>query len=249
MKKILLLTLTIFGSFFASAQDTLIKKSGEEILVKVLEITPDLVKYKRFDNPEGPVISTRKSDLFLLRYANGAKEVFNEPASGAKPIRQAPAEPLYIAPHPDELAPEQIKLNGPRIGLTLIAEGELSRKLDREFEASRLLTQFGWQFETQIFMSDRGTSGLLELIPLIGGLEQGLFLPSISGIIGLRGKSGFEVGVGPNVSLAGAGLVFATGATIKSGNMNYPLNFAFVPSKEGARYSFMVGFNYRKKNQ
>jgi hypothetical protein len=195
------------------------------------------------------VISARKSELFLLRYANGTKEVFGEAPPTAKPFRTARPEPLYIAPQPESLAPEQIKLNGPRIGLTLIAEGELSRKLDREFEASRLLTQFGWQFETQIFTSDRGTSGLLELIPLIGGLEQGLFLPSISGIIGLRGRSGFEVGVGPNVSLAGAGLVFATGATIKSGNMNYPLNFAFVPSKEGARYSFMVGFNYRKKNQ
>jgi len=243
MKKLLLLIVAISGTYFASAQDILIKKNGEEIPVKVLEITPDLVKYKRFDNPEGPLISIRKSDLFLLRYANGSKEVFSKmPAT-------PPAKPLNVTPGPEELAPEQVKLNGPRIGLTLIAEGELSRKLENEFDASRLITQFGWQFETQIFMSEHGTAGLFELIPLIGGLEQGLFLPSLSGIIGLRSKSGFELGVGPNLSLAGAGLVFATGATIKSGNMNYPLNFAFVPSKEGARYSFMIGFNYRKKHQ
>jgi hypothetical protein len=239
MKKLILITAVLFSYFGAYAQDTLIRKTGEEVQVKVLEVTPDLVKYKRSDNPDGPLISVRKTDLFMVKYANGTKEVFS-----ASPT--APAKTTTKTSIPED-APEQIKLNGPRIGLTYLAEGELSRRLDEEFNASPLITQFGWQFETQIFNSDQGVAGLLELIPLIGGLEQGLFLPSISGIIGLRGKSGVEFGVGPNLSLAGAALVFATGTTIRSGNMNYPLNFAFVPSKEGARFSFMVGFNYKKR--
>ena len=241
MKKILLLVTVLFSYFSAAAQDTLIRKTGEEVPVKVLEVTPDLVKYKRSDNPEGPVISVRKNELFMVKYANGTKEVFtNAPAARKTDVAQV------VVSSPD--TPEQVKLNGPRIGLTFLAEGELSRRLEDEFDASPLITQFGWQFETAFFNSDHGTAGLVELIPLIGGLEQGLFLPSISGIIGLRGKSGVEFGVGPNLSLAGAALVFATGTTIRSGSMNYPLNFAFVPSKEGARFSIMVGFNYRKRN-
>jgi hypothetical protein len=66
------------------AQDTLVKRSGEEIAVKVLKITPTEVEYKRFDNLDGPLIVTLKSQVALIRYANGTKEEF--PLSVVEPV-------------------------------------------------------------------------------------------------------------------------------------------------------------------
>ena len=134
---------------------------------------------------------------------------------------------------------------GPRIGLTVIGKGELRNKLRDDYDATNIVSQFGWQFEQRLFSLPHGPTGLFEFVPLIGGLEQGLFLPSVSGILGVRGQTGLEVGVGPNLSLAGAGLVLAAGHTVTGRFVNVPINFAVVPSREGARFSFLLGFTYR----
>jgi hypothetical protein len=116
------------------------------------------------------------------------------------------------------------KLSGPRVGMTIITNGSLSDHLEGNFT-----TQFGYQFEKQI-AGDEQIAGLIEGIVMIGGLEQGRFLPSVSGLFGARTASGFEFAMGPNLSLAGAGLVIGVGHTIKMGSINIPINFAFVPS-------------------
>ena len=116
------------------------------------------------------------------------------------------------------------KLSGPRVGMTIITNGSLSDHLEGNF-----MTQFGYQFEKQI-AGDEQIAGLIEGIIMIGGLEQGRFLPSISGLFGARTATGFEFAIGPNLSLAGAGLVIGVGKTIKMGSINIPINFAFVPS-------------------
>ncbi len=137
---------------------------------------------------------------------------------------------------------EPLKLSGPRIGITYVT-GDLADDLDRELDAAPVLTQFGWQFETRIFTADTGLSAVTELVPLVGGLEQGLFLPSMSFLVGLRGPTGFEFGLGPNVSLAGAGLVLATGLNREYGGVNFPVNVSAVLGGEGVRVSLLVGFN------
>jgi hypothetical protein len=116
------------------------------------------------------------------------------------------------------------KLSGPRVGMTIITNGSLSDCLESNF-----MTQFGYQFEKQI-AGDEQIAGLIEGIVMIGGLEQGLFIPSVSGLFGARTASGFEFAMGPNLSPAGAGLVIGVGKTIKMESINIPINFAFVPS-------------------
>ncbi len=118
------------------------------------------------------------------------------------------------------------KLSGPRIGMTFISNGMIVEELGSNF-----MTQFGYQFEKQI-AGDENIAGLIEGIVMIGGLEQGLFVPSVSGLFGARTAKGFEFAVGPNLSLAGAGLVIGVGKTIKMGSINIPINFAWVPSSE-----------------
>ena len=77
MKNILLIILFICSSSIIKAQDTLSTRSGESIIAKVLEVTTNEVKYKKFDNLNGPDIIILKSDLLQIRYENGTKDDFN----------------------------------------------------------------------------------------------------------------------------------------------------------------------------
>ena len=79
MKKIItsfIATFLIANLLFS--QDVLTKKTGDDIKAKVLEVTTTEVKYKKFDNLNGPIFSILKSELLLIRYENGSKDVFNE---------------------------------------------------------------------------------------------------------------------------------------------------------------------------
>jgi len=79
MKKTIFLLVTgILISLGAFSQDVLTKKTGEDILAKIIEVTISEVKYKKFDNQNGPIFSILKSDLLLIRYENGTKDIFNE---------------------------------------------------------------------------------------------------------------------------------------------------------------------------
>ena len=57
--------------------DNIILKNGNEISAKIIEITPDLIKYKKCYNLEGPLISIYKNEVLMLRYNDGSKELFN----------------------------------------------------------------------------------------------------------------------------------------------------------------------------
>jgi hypothetical protein len=61
-----------------SAQDVITLKSGDEIQAKVTEVGQTEVKYKRFDNPDGPTYTVNKSDIFMVKYQNGQKDVFKD---------------------------------------------------------------------------------------------------------------------------------------------------------------------------
>jgi len=112
-----------------------------------------------------------------------------------------------------------------------------------EEKVGPVVTQFGWQWERQFSNGAGGLTPVTEWVLLVGGLEQGVFLPSLSWMVGLRSAGGAEVGVGPNLGPGGMGMVLAIGITKTSGNINIPFNLAVVPSKEGVRVGLLAGFN------
>jgi hypothetical protein len=71
-----ILTLLTFISQVSYGQDIIIQKNGEEIEVKVLEVKQDEITYKNWLNLEGPTYTKDKSDIFMIKYANGSKDVF-----------------------------------------------------------------------------------------------------------------------------------------------------------------------------
>jgi len=55
--------------------DTLLMKNGKVINAKIIEIGVDIIKYKRCEFLDGPMYSVNSSDVELLTYSNGTKEV------------------------------------------------------------------------------------------------------------------------------------------------------------------------------
>jgi hypothetical protein len=86
-----------------------------------------------------------------------------------------------------------------------------------------------------------------EWVVLAGGLDQGVVLPSLSWLVGIRTPEGVEFGAGPNFTPLGVGLVAAFGVTVRTGALNVPLNFALAPSRSGLRVSVLTGFNMRRR--
>src|SRR6185369_10238135 len=78
-------------------------------------------------------------------------------------------------------ADEPLSLSGPRFGVTFLSNS-IVRKL-READGisvDPVVSQFGWQFEKQFATSGNGPTLVTEWVVLVGGVEQGVFLPSVS---------------------------------------------------------------------
>ena len=172
------------------------------------------------------------------------------------------------------------KLAGPRIGVTLITAGPVADFIHEGVDFNEddkygstgdaFTTQYGWQWESRFADGGGEVVGIVEWIVLVAGMEKGRFLPSATSVIGARTDEGFEFGVGPNLSLSGVGMVFAVGYNFRSGDLNLPVNIAFMPGRKktgeidtyddvtgmhyseeynyntGSRISIMIGFNMNR---
>jgi len=77
--RVFLILLAVIGfGISVNAQDIILKKDGSEIKAKVLEITDQQIKYKDFDFIDGPIRNINISEVFLIIYENGKREVFNK---------------------------------------------------------------------------------------------------------------------------------------------------------------------------
>lgn len=74
----LFLSILVFTVSNGIAQDIITNKNGDEIKSKVLEVSQSEIKYKKIGNPSGPTYSIPKSDVFMIKYENGEKDVFGE---------------------------------------------------------------------------------------------------------------------------------------------------------------------------
>jgi len=140
-----------------------------------------------------------------------------------------------------------VNLSGPRFGMTALSPGVVAELEKRSINVGSNITQFGWQFEKEFYGKGSGLAAVNEWVVLLGGLEQGYVLPSLSWLVGMRTREGAEFGIGPNVTPAGVALVVAAGVTVRTSTFNVPLNVAVVPSKVGTRVSVLTGFNMRRR--
>jgi hypothetical protein len=70
--------------------DVIILKNGEEVKGKVTDITPDEIKYRKCDDLNGPAITLKRSEVFMIKYPNGTKDVIAQDAPSEN--KNKPAE-------------------------------------------------------------------------------------------------------------------------------------------------------------
>ncbi len=200
----------------------------------------------------------------------------------------------------------QLNLSGTRMGMVYLfgSNKDIVTKSEAEggFEANPIFFNFGYQFERQ-YLNQGRIQGLFELIPSITGLEQGLAMPSITLLHGIRdNKTGFEFAFGPSFGMAPyangyydenenwhlesdwdvqqvnsldstiieaapnphtivnrldsrgkykltTGFLIGMGFSIKSGEINIPVNFYTVLQKSSMRAGISLGINARKRKR
>jgi hypothetical protein len=155
-----------------------------------------------------------------------------------------PAMCQPILPPPADV----VSLSGPRFGFTVLSQGTVDTlKKDNLITVAPLISQFGWQVEKQFYSTQTGPTAITECVLLLGGLDQGVAIPSLSWLVGVRTREGAEFGAGPNITPAGVALAIAAGVTFRAGTLNVPVNVAVVPSKAGTRVSVLTGFSLRRR--
>ena len=163
-----------------------------------------------------------------------------------------------------------LNLSGPRMGATFftpqLAKNIHLNGLNDGQRTSPIMAQFGYQFE-KAYITTGNWQALAEIIPLISGLESNRFVPNLTILNGLRNNnSGLEFAFGPTIDVSrtmdgqldsrgiatiSTALVFSVGKTIKSGEMNFPINAYLIPPKDGSSYRFglSMGWNAAGKKR
>jgi hypothetical protein len=138
------------------------------------------------------------------------------------------------------------KLAGPRFGFTTFTGDVADQRRAADLET--IMSQFGWQFETQILSQESGNQALLEWLVLVGGVESDEFNLTGSFLTGYRLANGLEFGVGPSISYNPksekhtSSMVVAGGTSIPFGDMFIPLNLAVAMAEGGPRLTTLVGW-------
>jgi hypothetical protein len=174
----------------------------------------------------------------ILATALTATALMSTPAQGQ--VSTAPEQP------DDRPAIQQLKLSGPRFGVTAFT-GDVA-KGRQALGKSAFMTQFGWQAETQIVATETGHQALIEWVFLLGGVEQSETNLSGALIAGYRLPNGVEFGVGPNLSYSSmaedisTSMLVAAGITLPMGELRLPMNVAVALAEGGPRITTLVGW-------
>ena len=100
MRNVILLLASISIATQLKAQDIITRKNGDDVKAKVLEVGVSEVKYKKQESPNGATYTLLKSDILMIRYNNGTKDIFgNENATDqSKVSANFKTEPIVNTP-------------------------------------------------------------------------------------------------------------------------------------------------------
>lgn len=103
MKKAFLILCAAFVAMGVYAQDIIVTRNSQRIEAKILEVSSAEIKYKEFNNQDGPTFVLTAAEINTIIYQNGTVKVFDQPV--AQPVQQQYA-PVYAA-QPAQAQPAQ----------------------------------------------------------------------------------------------------------------------------------------------
>jgi hypothetical protein len=66
------------------SQDEITFRTGDIQKARILEVGIDVIVYKKFENLNGPSYTIKKDQVFMIKYENGSKDVFEADKPAAK---------------------------------------------------------------------------------------------------------------------------------------------------------------------
>jgi hypothetical protein len=134
IQKVFFIICCFFSLQLSYAQDTIVKRNGDKVLAKVIEVG-ETIRYKRIDIPDGPTYSINKSDVSMIIYKGGNRDLFD--------VSVVP--PVNVAPQTIMVAPEEprLEVNGRRYeyGNRRISESRMLNIAKRHDTNSKLLNE------------------------------------------------------------------------------------------------------------
>lgn len=176
----------------ASAQDVIVKKDQSTVMSKVLEITSTEIKYKKWNNQDGPTYSIDRSEVLSINYENGEVERFSGNATSQPSTSHDVTQPQRKGVM--ECSGNRLLLNG--------------RVLSHE----EVLYLVGEQ-DYQLYIKGKNLNTVGTVLSTIGGIVAGSGLGAMLGLIGntsamgiagIIGLSGLAIAI-PGVALSTTG--------------------------------------------
>lgn len=149
-KIIAMLLFALCISNFAKAQDLIYKKNKEVLVVKIIEVGIDEIKYKDFSKQDGMTLVIAKAEVYKVKYENGKEQIFldemenpnnyaNNKRSAIKIDFLAPMFGQFTMGYERSLKPgASIELQ-----LSIIGAGVQN---DKDFSASGAFIRVGYKF-------------------------------------------------------------------------------------------------------
>lgn len=133
------------------------------------------------------------------------------------------------------------KLAGPRLGLAG-SLNDAARVRLHDVNVSSPYIQFGWMTEQRAFTHPGGVAFVFEETWLVGASDQAKLLPSVFATMGVRGPSGWGIGVGPEVSVHGIAIGGTLEYAFQYGGVVLPLTLMVSSIDRQPHASLLVGF-------
>ena len=119
MKKVIIIALSL-AALNVAAQDIIVMRNGDEVEAKVTKVGTTEVEYHKWSNQDGPVYTVAKSDVFMVKYKNGEKDVFNKvPEQSNSAVKSESSAPQYVEAVPAANNQELISMYNQEINTNL----------------------------------------------------------------------------------------------------------------------------------
>ena len=196
-----------------TAQDVIVKNDQSTVMSKVLEITSTEIKYKKWNNQDGPTYSISRSEVLSINYENGEVEKFSDNATSQsnafQDITQPPRKGIM------ECSGSRLLLNG--------------RALSDE-EVRYLVGEHDYQ----LYMKGKNLNSAGTVLGSIGGIIAGAGLGAMLGLIGNTRAMGIAgiIGLG-GIAIAIPGVANYTYGTPYSLNLSPSMIRYETPQLQG----------------
>lgn len=198
--------------FRGIAQDTIYKRNGDILFGKILEVNLSEVKFKNWNNLEGPTYSLLRAELFMIRYKNGSKDLFLEEQKASTDDYATNRKSASNTKSNLNIADLPISIDGYRYSISYI---NLAPKRVDNLLIQRDNKQISLMIRSA--QTDKRTSKLLSFAPIACGV--GAYVTLIAGSI--RSTYTYNGSIPSNyLALSGLFVAAGIGTTVSSFVLN-----------------------------